>query len=127
MKYTLLGKLLTNSLDTYFTEYLAKNSLENNLSVIELLKAGTNQQTSTLVIPTPDLNTGQSRAYCEKGLPRFLYTIPFTKTIFDELLEGKHPFGPDSINITDISNGNQTVQIQSPIQASNPTQIFPIP
>jgi hypothetical protein len=25
MKYTLLGKLLTNSIDTYFTEYLAKN------------------------------------------------------------------------------------------------------
>ena len=38
----------------------------------------------------------------ENGVPRVVHTIPFTKTAVDKLLNGQLPFGPDSINITDV-------------------------
>jgi hypothetical protein len=50
-----------------------------------------------LVNSPPDPNTGQSTAYYEKDVP----TIPFNKTNVDKSLKGEHPFGPDSVNITD--------------------------
>jgi hypothetical protein len=54
-----------------------------------------------LVNPPPDPNTEQSTAYYEKDIPRTVHTIPFNKTTVDRLLKGEHPFGPDSVNITD--------------------------
>ena len=34
-------------------------------------------------------------------VPRVVYSIPFTKTKVDEILEAEHSFGPDSINMTE--------------------------
>ncbi len=48
-----------------------------------------------------DPKTGVQRSQYVMGLPRTVYTIPFTKKAVDEALENEHPFGPDSINTTD--------------------------
>jgi hypothetical protein len=34
-------------------------------------------------------------------IPKMVYTIPFTKKAVDDALENEHPFGPDSLNVTD--------------------------
>lgn len=60
------------------------------------------QQTKKLVTKMPD-QTGKIEAYDEKARPREVYPIPFTKAAVDKLLEGKTPFGPDSVNFTDPS------------------------
>lgn len=39
-----------------------------------------------------------------RGEPKTAYSIPFTKAEVDKYLKGEHPFGPDSINITDPDN-----------------------
>ena len=90
-----------------FKEYLlwesnwyAKNWLENDLVVSGHIEGKYVQQTLKLVNPHPDPSTGQTAAYYEKGAPRVVHTIPFTSTTVDKLLKGEHPFGPDSINIT---------------------------
>ena len=49
----------------------------------------------------PDAETGRVEAYYVKGMPRDVYSIPFTKTTVDKILNSEHPFGADSINITD--------------------------
>jgi hypothetical protein len=35
------------------------------------------------------------------GLPKIVYTIPFTKKAVDDVIKNEYPFGPDSINTTD--------------------------
>ena len=42
-------------------------------------------------------------AHYIKDTPREVYSIPFSKTEVDKVLKGEHPFGPDSVNITDLS------------------------
>jgi hypothetical protein len=59
------------------------------------------QQTKKLDQQMSATKPGTTEAYYEKGQPREAYTIPFNKQAVDKLLEGKTPFGPDSINITD--------------------------
>ena len=49
----------------------------------------------------PDAETGRVEPYYIKGMPRDVYFIPFTKTTVDKILNSEHPFGADSINITD--------------------------
>jgi hypothetical protein len=92
-----------------FKEYLvwesnwyAKNWLGTEISPITgHIEGKYSQQTLRLVNPPPDPNTEQSTAYYEKDIPRTVHTIPFNKTTVDRLLKGEHPFGPDSVNITD--------------------------
>ena len=45
-------------------------------------------------------NTGKMISMYLKGNPKVAYSIPFSKTEVDKYLKGEHPFGPDSINIT---------------------------
>lgn len=91
-----------------FKEYLlwesnwyAKNWLDNDLNVTSHMEGKYMQQTKKLVTGVPDNKTGVLKSWYEKGVPRAVHAIPFTKTAVDKLLEGQHPFGPDSINITD--------------------------
>jgi hypothetical protein len=91
-----------------FKEYLvwesnwyAKNWLDVEISPVSHIEGKYSQQTLRLVNPPPDPNTGQSTAYYVKDVPRTVHTIPFNKTTVDKLLNGEHPFGPDSVNITD--------------------------
>ena len=51
------------------------------------------------LVTKKDHRTGEETAYYTKGQPRETFYIPFTKKKVDEIL-GKHPFGPDSVNIT---------------------------
>ena len=83
------------------SNWYAKNWLENELRINGHIEGKYSQQTLKLVNAPPDPKTGQSTAYYEKGVPRTVHTIPFTKTAVDKLLTGEHPFGPDSVNITD--------------------------
>src|SRR5438093_4131226 len=92
-----------------FKEYLiwesnwyAKNWLDNELCVNGHIEGKYKQQTKKLITGPPDPRTGKTDAYYEKDVPRTAHTIPFNKTTVDKLLKGEHPFGPDSINITDI-------------------------
>jgi hypothetical protein len=39
--------------------------------------------------------------YYVKDVPRIVYSIPFSKTAVEKILNDEHPFGPDSINVTD--------------------------
>ncbi len=41
-----------------------------------------------------DAKTGEQRSQYVKGLPRTVYTIPFTKKAVDDAIENEHPFGP---------------------------------
>jgi len=48
-----------------------------------------------------DSKTGEVTAHYRKAPPRETFYVPFTKKKVDEIL-GEHPFGPDSINITNL-------------------------
>jgi hypothetical protein len=56
---------------------------------------------------------GVGDAYYEKIAPTEAYNIPFTRTAVDKLLEGKTPFGPDSVNITDPARVVFVAKIQN--------------
>jgi len=49
-----------------------------------------------------DMTNGRLVVTSKPGPPREVHFIPFTKQNVDKILKGEHPFGPDSINITDI-------------------------
>jgi len=48
-----------------------------------------------------DSKTGEVTAHYRKAPPRETFYVPLTKKKVDEIL-GEHPFGPDSINITNL-------------------------
>lgn len=85
------------------SNWYAKNWLENELKVLEHMEGKYLQQTKKVTISPPDLKTGKMVKEYEQGQPREVYTIPFSKETVDKLLQGAHPLGPDSINITDPS------------------------
>ena len=83
------------------SNWFAKNWLDVETSPVSHIEGKYSQQTLRLINSPPDPKTGQSTAYYEKGVPRTVHTIPFNKATVDKLLKGEHPFGPDSVNITD--------------------------
>jgi len=48
--------------------------------------------------------TGVQETYYVKDVPRLIYSIPFSKTNVDKIINNKHPFGSDSISITGIAS-----------------------
>jgi hypothetical protein len=60
------------------------------------------QQTKKLVTSRPDPETGKIAADYVRDIPRTVHTIHFNKATVDKLLNGEHPFGPDSVNLTDL-------------------------
>ncbi len=61
------------------------------------------EQTKRLELGDFDPKTGIQKSLYVKGLPKTVYTIPFSKKAVDDILKNEHPFGPDSINSTDKS------------------------
>ena len=47
------------------------------------------------------MKTGDQKSSYVKGVPRLVFSIPFSKKAVDSILNNEHPFGEDSINITD--------------------------
>jgi len=58
-------------------------------------------QTKRIHLGEFDAKTGIQQAYYVKDVQRVVYSIPFTKTKVDEILEAEHPFGPGSISMTE--------------------------
>ncbi len=85
----------------YETEWTAKQWNGNDLGPVEHIVGMHKEQTKRLVLGDFDPKTGVQRSWYEKGLPKVVYTIPFTKKAVDEALENEHPHGADSINTTD--------------------------
>ena len=48
-----------------------------------------------------DMKTGKLHSYYVKGNPEVAYNLPFSKENVDKYLLNPHPFGQDSLNITD--------------------------
>jgi hypothetical protein len=82
------------------SNWYGKNWLGEELSV-QHTEGSYREQTKVLRYDKPDPETGRVEAYYIKGQPREVYFIPFTKKKVDEILTGQHPFGTDSVNITD--------------------------
>lgn len=96
------GKQEYRDFVTWESNWYAKDWLENDIVSTSHIEGKYKQQTKKLVrkiIP----ETGKTDAYYVKGVPREVYTIPFSKAAVDKILQSQHPFGPDSINITDTA------------------------
>ncbi len=85
----------------YETLWTGKQWNGNELGPIEHVVGRHKEQTKRLELGQFDPNTGIQRSQYVMGLPRTVYTIPFTKKAVDEALDNEHPFGPDSQNVTD--------------------------
>ena len=79
----------------------AKNWLGAEINRVTHIDGMYKVQTKRMQLGDFDPNTGIQHAYYVKDVPRTVYSIPFTKTAVDEILDGEHPFGPDSINVTE--------------------------
>jgi hypothetical protein len=94
---------------SYTTEWEAKDRLGNTIRCSHENEGKFTQQTKhikTKINP----NTHEEEAYCEKGVPRDVYTIPWTKKTAESILTGEKYFGEDSINITNIAEVQYTVK-----------------
>jgi hypothetical protein len=86
----------------FSSEWTAKNWMGKELGCSHI-EGKYWQQTKVLQYGSPDTETGRVEAYYVKGAPRLIHHIPFTKKEVDRILTSEHPFGADSINITDPS------------------------
>jgi hypothetical protein len=88
----------------YFeSNWYAKNWREEEIRVITHVEGKNIEQTKKLAYGPRNETTGRVEAYYEKGQARDHYSIPFTKKAVDHWLSNGHPFGADSVNITDPS------------------------
>ncbi len=85
----------------YETEWTAKQWNGNDLGPVEHVEGMHKEQTRKLVLGDFDPKTGVQKSQYVMGLPKTVYTIPFTKKAVDSILNNEHPFGPDSVNTTD--------------------------
>ena len=86
----------------YETEWTAKQWNGNDLGPTEHIVGRHKEQTKNLQLGNFDPRDSEvQHSQYVMGLPKTVYTIPFTKKAVDEALENEHPFGPDSINTTD--------------------------
>lgn len=84
---------------TFNTDWSAKNYLGVNIFVRGHIEGVFMDQQRELVTKT-DPRTGEETAYYRKATPRETFYIPFNKKKVEQIL-GEHPFGPNSVNITD--------------------------
>ena len=84
----------------YRTEWKAKNWLGAELRC-EHIEGKLYTQTQELQLGDFDPKTGEQKSSLVRGVPRLEYSIPFSKTTVDKILNNEHPFGEDSLNITD--------------------------
>ena len=83
---------------TFNSDWMAKNYLGVDIRVLGHVEGVFMDQQRELVT-TKDQRTGEETAYYRKGQARETFYIPFTKKKVEEILSD-HPFGEDSINIT---------------------------
>jgi hypothetical protein len=74
--------------------------LENPIYVRSHVEGKYSELTRQLVTKI-DHETGETRGYYLKGPMRERFTIPFNKKAVDKILDNEHPFGEDSISLTD--------------------------
>lgn len=85
----------------FITTWYGKNWMDHEVDPVEHTAGKYLKQTKRLQLGDFDPKTGAQEAYYVKGMPIEVYDIPFNKTNVDKILFAEHPFGPDSINITD--------------------------
>jgi len=88
----------------YFeSNWYAKNYLGAEINPVNSHIEGKYKEQTKKLVSQMDPNTGRMTADYIKDIPREVHSIPFSKTEVDKVLKGEHPFGPDSVNITDLS------------------------
>jgi hypothetical protein len=85
----------------YETVWTAKNWRGNEINPVTHVVGMHKEQTLKVQKGDFDPKTGHQKTWYIRGQPRVVYTIPFSKEAVDKALEEIHPFGPDSINMTD--------------------------
>lgn len=85
---------------TWNTSWFAQNWLGEKLTYHSRIDGVYTQQLRELV-RTRDPKTYEEIATYRHGGIRQVFYVPFTKKKVDEIL-GEHPFGPDSVNITNL-------------------------
>jgi hypothetical protein len=83
------------------SEWNAKDYFGADLSLGEHHEEGKYVMQTRKLVNQIDSKTGRLTTLYLRGTAREAYSIPFTKQNVDKYLFGEHPFGPDSLNITD--------------------------
>ena len=86
----------------WVSDWSAKNYQVVPIHVRSHIEGVFTQQTKQLATQY-NHETGETQGHYEMGVPRVVFNIPFTPKKVDELLHSEHPFGPDSVNITNDS------------------------
>jgi hypothetical protein len=86
----------------YSCSWEAKDRLGNTIRSNSHMEGKFIQQTKHIKTKY-NSNTKEEEAYYERGAPRDVYTIPWSKKTADSIVSGEKYFGEDSINITNIA------------------------
>ena len=89
-----------NEFLTWNTSWYAQNWLGEKLAYHDHIDGVYTQQLKELV-RTRDPKTYEETAQYRHGGTRQVFYVPFSKKKVEEIL-GEHPFGPDSVNITNL-------------------------
>lgn len=86
----------------YFeSTWYGKNWLGNDIFCRDHIEGKYNEQTKIVQLGEFNPKTGEQESRYVKGVPRLVFSIPFSKKAVDNILNNEHPFGEDSLNITD--------------------------
>jgi hypothetical protein len=83
------------------SEWKGKNWLGAPIGPVTHTEGKYHEQTKRIELGQVDPKTGIQKSQYVKDMPRLVHSIPFSKKAVDSILNNEHPFGPDSINITD--------------------------
>jgi hypothetical protein len=86
---------------TFNTDWFAKDYHEEQIRGSGHIEGTYQQQVKKLVIKRNPITDQATEAVYERGEPRTVFNIPFSKKAVDSILFNEHPFGPDSLNVTD--------------------------
>jgi hypothetical protein len=86
----------------YESDWFAKNWLGAEIPPLRGHVEGRYLEQTKRLVTSTNIETGRVDVVYERGAPRMVHTIPFDKKEVDKVLFGEHPFGPDSINITNL-------------------------
>ena len=84
---------------TWLSDWSAKNYLGVDIFVRGHIEGSFIGQTKDLTAQY-NYETGETQAHYRMGASRIEFNIPFSPKKIDEILNGEHPLGPDSVNIT---------------------------
>jgi hypothetical protein len=93
----------------YATQLDVKDRLGNTIKCSHENEGKYTQQTKHIKTKY-NPQSKEEEAYYEKGSPRDVYTLPWSKKTADSILTGEKYFGEDSINITNIAEVQYTVK-----------------